>query len=133
MLESVRLGKKAKSQLITLKRKTGVANWNILCRWAFAVSIAENTKPRPTKDSFDDGIEMTWRTFAGEHAALYEGLLCLKCKESDIEITSSNLTKQLRYHLSRGIGYLAGAQAIRAIPDLVALAAPVSHRSEPRS
>lgn len=133
MLESVRLGKKAKSQLITLKRKTGVANWNILCRWAFAVSIAENTRPRPTKDSFDDGIEMTWRTFAGEHAALYEGLLRLKCKESDIEITSSNLTKQLRYHLSRGIGYLAGAQAIRAIPDLVALAAPVSHRSEPRS
>ena len=131
MLESIRLGKKAKSQLITLKRKTGVANWNILCRWAFAVSIAENTRPRPTNDSFDDGVEMTWRTFAGDYAAIYEGLLCLKCKESDIAITSSNLNKQLRDHLSRGIRYLAAAKRVQGIPDLVSFASQPASAGEP--
>jgi DNA sulfur modification protein DndE len=33
MIENVRISEKAKNQLITLKRRTGIQNWNTLCRW----------------------------------------------------------------------------------------------------
>ncbi|WP_435947067.1 DndE family protein [Dryocola sp. BD586] len=32
-IDNVRLSEKAKQQLITLKRRTGIENWNVLCRW----------------------------------------------------------------------------------------------------
>lgn len=129
MLDSVRLGKKAKTQLATLKRKTGIENWNILCRWAFAISIVEPTRARPINDPMDDGIEMAWRTFAGEYSSVYEGLLYLNCLDAGIEPTPSNLAQQIRCHISRGIGYLAAAKEIRTIPDLVKLASSQGHSS----
>ncbi|WP_077953634.1 DndE family protein [Salmonella enterica] len=44
-IEHVRLSEKAKQQLITLKRRTGIDNWNVLCRWAFCLSLAEKAVP----------------------------------------------------------------------------------------
>ena len=37
----------AKEQLIRLKTRTGIPQWNILCRWAFCLSLAEPTPPTP--------------------------------------------------------------------------------------
>ena len=41
MIETVRISEKGKTQLITLKRRTGIQNWNVLCRWAFCISLKE--------------------------------------------------------------------------------------------
>jgi DNA sulfur modification protein DndE len=35
IIKQVRLSQQAKDQLARLKGKTGIKNWNILCRWAF--------------------------------------------------------------------------------------------------
>ena len=121
MLETIRLGKRAKNQLVSLKRKTGIANWNILCRWAFALSIVDSTCPRRITESLEDGIEMTWRTFGGEFSDVYEALLKIRCLNDHIDLSSSELSHQLRYHISRGIGYLAAGKRITNIGDLAAL------------
>ena len=41
MIETVRTSEKGKTQLITLKRRTGIQNWNVLCRWAFCISLKD--------------------------------------------------------------------------------------------
>lgn len=122
-IETVRLNGRARNQLITLKRKTGIENWNILCRWAFCVSLAENHSPREGTVGGETGIEMTWRTFGGEYADLYLGLLKQRCIDEELETDEETLTDQLKLHLHRGIGYLASKKQLTSIEDLVA-----SHR-----
>jgi len=121
MLETVRLGKRAKNQLVSLKKRTGITNWNILCRWAFTLSIVESSRPRRITESLEEGIEMTWRTFGGEFADVYEALLKIRCRNDDIDLTSSELSQHLRFHICRGIGYLAAGKRITNIGDLAAL------------
>ena len=52
-LEHIRLSQTARDQLITLKRRTGIAHWNVLCRWAFCRSLAEPAPPPSIKDSME--------------------------------------------------------------------------------
>ena len=46
-LEQIRLSQAAKEQLLRLKRRTGIKNWNVLCRWGLCRSLAEPTPPSP--------------------------------------------------------------------------------------
>ena len=123
MIESVRLGARAKNQLVTLKRKTGIPTWNVLCRWAFVMSLREPSMPRQVSESLEDGVEMAWRTFGGDHAEIYEGLLKQRCAADDMEISSDHLSQQLRRHIYRGIGYLAASNKVADIAELAAIAA----------
>jgi DNA sulfur modification protein DndE len=123
MIESLRLGNRAKNQLISLKRRTGIANWNVLCRWAFVLSIREPSRPRQVSDPLEGGVEMTWRTFGGDYADIYEALLKARCLVDEHELTPSELSRQLRQHIYRGIGYLAASNRITNVADLSALAA----------
>lgn len=44
-VEHVRVSQQAKDHLVRLKRITGIKNWNVLCRWALCVSLAEESTP----------------------------------------------------------------------------------------
>lgn len=123
MIDSIRLGKRAKNQLISLKRKTGIPNWNILCRWAFVLSIREPSRPRQVSDPLDGGVEMTWRTFGGDHADIYEAILKSRCLNDEHEITPTELSRLLRQHIYRGIGYLASSSRIANVAELAEIAA----------
>ena len=65
-IEHIRLSQTGRDQLITLKRRTGIAHWNVLCRWAFCRSLAEPAPPPAAKLVLDSNVEMTWRVFAGD-------------------------------------------------------------------
>lgn len=123
-MESFRLSKKEKDQLITLKRRTGIDQWNILCRWAFCVSIAEESSPRDDKISSDSNLEMTWKTFGGENDQVYLELLKQRCSQDGFYITESNLQKVFRLHVNRGINYLIGTPSLTSISGLIEIAAP---------
>src|SRR5205809_5828830 len=84
MVETVRVSKAAREQLITLKRRTGIENWNVLCRWALCVSLAEPMCPRDTGAVTDGAIEMTWRTFAGENDLVYAALIRQRCRHDGL-------------------------------------------------
>lgn len=121
MIDTIRLGKRARNQLIGLKRRTGIENWNILCRWAFTLSIAEKSRPRNSNQPLDGGIEMTWHTFAGEYNEIYEALLRQRCIDDGLATNLEELQKTLRHHLHRGIGYLAARNRIKNIVDMTGL------------
>lgn len=106
MIETVRVSEKAKIQLITLKRRMGIENWNVLCRWAFCTSIREK-KLLPNENIItDSSIEMTWKTFAGGDDDLYLALLFQRAKQDGINLDKQSINQYFKLHLHRGISYL---------------------------
>lgn len=118
-VETIRLSQQAKEHLVKLKRHTGIANWNVLCRWAFCTSLAESSVPAPAKYPADSSVEMTWRVFAGSYHEIYWALLKARCKQDGLSLDDETLATQFRIHLHRGIAYLAANRRIRSIADLV--------------
>jgi DNA sulfur modification protein DndE len=80
-IEHIRLSQQAKDQLLRLKRKTGIQHWNVLCRWAFCISLAEPGVPPPAKIPADSSVEMTWKVFGGVYSDIYLALLKQRCQQ----------------------------------------------------
>ena len=123
MIEIVRISEKAKFQLITLKRRTGIQNWNILCRWALCASLAEKSEPPHEDIPSDSSIEMTWKTFTGGEEELYLALVQLRASNAEISLDKESTIKYFRLHLHRGISYLVSNPKMNKIEDLIRLAA----------
>lgn len=122
-IKQIRLSSQAKEQLIRLKTRTGIGQWNVLCRWAFCLSLAEPTPPTPIEIPADSNVEMSWPVFGGEYHEPYLALLKERCVRDGHDTEPETLNRQFRLHLHRGIGYLATPNKVRGIGDLVALAA----------
>lgn len=116
-IEHVRLSEKAKQQLITLKRRTGIDNWNVLCRWAFCMSLAEKSIPPYEDIATDSSVEMTWKTFAGENADIYLALLKFRVNNDFGKISQHDLNLQFKLHIHRGISYLLNK--VQRIEDFI--------------
>src|SRR5438045_3399983 len=122
-LKQIRLSAQAREQLIRLKTKTGIQQWNILCRWAFCLSLRQPSPPTPLDIPADSNLEMSWQVFGGDAQELYLALLKERCIQDGFSNPSDEvLSRQFRLHLHRGIGYLAAPHAIRSLGDLVRLA-----------
>ena len=123
MIDTVRVSEKAKVQLITLKRRTGIQNWNILCRWALCASLAEKSEPPNEEIPTDSSIEMTWKTFTGGEEELYLALIQLRAIQSRLTLERESINRYFRLHLHRGISYLVSNPKMNKIEDLIRLAA----------
>lgn len=121
IVRQIKLSSQAKEKLSRLKGKTGIKNWNILCRWAFCYSLSENTIPTDIPINADSNVEMSWYTFSGEYSDIYEALIMEWCIENRVEITEENLVKYFKLHLERGISYLNGTNFVKNIDDLLNL------------
>lgn len=122
IIKQVHLSQQAKDQLSRLKAKTGIRNWNILCRWALAYSLAENTVPTDVPLAMDSNLEMSWYTFGGEYYELYEALIKAWCIRKGLPNDDETVVKYFRLNLERGIAHLCGTGFIKSIDDLLALA-----------
>ena len=106
MIETIRLSDRARSQLLTMKRRTGIQNWNVLCRWAFCLSLAEKSAPPHENIPSDSPVEMSWKTFAGRHEDVYWALLVARAQQDGVDLNDESLNAHFRLHLHRGISYL---------------------------
>jgi DNA sulfur modification protein DndE len=121
-LKQIRLSAQAKDQLIRLKTKTGIGQWNILCRWAFCLSLRQPTPPTPLDVPADSNVEMTWQVFGGDAQELYLALLTERCARDGLGTAADVLARQFRLHLHRGISYLATPHLVRSAADLIRIA-----------
>jgi DNA sulfur modification protein DndE len=121
-IKQVRLSTQAREQLIRLKSRTGIPHWNVLCRWAFCLSLRQESPPAPLEISADSNVEMTWQVFGGDAHEIYLALLKECCERDGLGTSDDVLARQFRLHLHRGIAYLAAPQTIRSIGDLIGLA-----------
>lgn len=123
-LDSVRLSVRTRNQLSTLKRRTGIQNWNVLCRWAFCLSLAEPTTPRPPEKG-EVGVELAWHTFGGADSEIYLALAKQRCQTEGQELERANLNRLVRSHIERGVGYLvARANNVSALIQLCDTSGP---------
>jgi DNA sulfur modification protein DndE len=122
VIETVRVSEKAKTQLITLKRRTGIQNWNILCRWALCASFSEKSEPPVEEIPTDSSVEMTWKTFTGGEEELYLALIQLRAAKAGLPLEKETVNRYFRLHLHRGISYLVGNPKLNKIEDLIRLA-----------
>ena len=119
IVKQIRLSQQAKDNLSRLKGKTGIQNWNILCRWALCYSLSEKTIPTDLELPSDSNLEMSWYTFAGEYSELYDALLKEWCIEMGLPTDENSVSKYFRLNLERGIAHLCGTGFIKSIDDLL--------------
>ncbi|MCR5769676.1 MAG: DNA sulfur modification protein DndE [Butyrivibrio sp.] len=122
IVKQIKLSSQAKDRLGRLKGKTGIKNWNILCRWALCYSLREGTIPTDVAINSDSNVEMSWFTFAGEYSDIYDALMIAWCQEMKLPTDDATLAKYFKLHLERGIAYLSGTNFIKELDDLILLA-----------
>ena len=116
-VETIRLSQTARDQLVQMKRYCGIGQWNILCRWAYCLSLAEPSPPRKQPVPSDSSVEMAWRTFGGVDDEVYRELANVRHEgEPDLDL---EVADHFRLHLHRGIGYLTGDRDRRSIEAMV--------------
>ena len=118
-IETVYLSQKSKDQLLKVRRATGIQNWNILCRWAFCLSLKDGVTPPAEEYSGEHAIEMTWKVFGGQDHDIYLALLKERCKKDRLALDKETLTQQLRAHLYRGVGHLSEKNYINSTGELI--------------
>ena len=121
ILKQIKLSKQDKDKLSRLKGKTGIQNWNVLCRWALCFSLREPSVPLDNEQPADSNLEMSWLTFGGENYKIYEALIKARCIRDNLPTDNATLAKYFKLHLSRGISYLSGTNMIRSLDNLLLL------------
>jgi DNA sulfur modification protein DndE len=122
LIEIVRLGPLTKNRLMTLKRRTGIDNWNVLCRWAFCLSLQETDLVGERHDEPGVSIEMTWKTFAGDVSDIYEAMLIDRALTEGVPCDGTPASTLLRRHISRGVSRLVGKPDLDGIAGLLHVA-----------
>lgn len=121
IVKQIRLSQQSKEKLSRLKGKTGIKNWNILCRWALCYSLAEETIPTDIPIAADSNLEMSWYTFTGEYNEVYESIIKAWCLRMGLPTDEATLAKYFKLNLERGIMHLCGTGFIKSLDDLLAL------------
>lgn len=102
-IDTIKLSEKQKQQLMRLKTKTGIENWNVLCRWALCMSLAEDITPPVEDIPSDSNVEMSWKVFAGEYADVYLAVLRETFQKQRGLLESLHFSEFVKLHLNRGI------------------------------
>ena len=106
-IDRVRITAAGKQQLSTLKRRTGIEHYNVICRHALCLSLA-NESPTPMENmQFGGGLEIDWRTFAGEADSTLLNILISRTIKENINVDPTSVKQILTLHLHRGLSYLA--------------------------
>ena len=106
MINTVTLNQASKNKMAIIKRYTGIENWNIICRWAFCISMADKTVPPQIDRKGEVAVEMSWKVFFWRIKRNFYGNAKKRCIDDGIELSDKNLNQQLWLHLDRGIGHI---------------------------
>jgi DNA sulfur modification protein DndE len=130
IVERIRLTAAAKNQLVSLKRKTNIEHYNVLCRHAFCLSIANPSIPPNEEFNFSGGIDIDWRVFTGGHDSLYLNVLLLRMHKDGHPIDDATVRQMLAQHVHRGLSYMSSRTDEDLLMALAAELRPLSSLSQ---
>lgn len=110
MIDRVRLSASARQQLITLKRRTGLQHYNVICRHALCESLANSTVAPIETLQFADGLEIDWSVFCGGESETYTNMLTVRALADGIEMSEGSIRQLLTTHVHRGLSFLSSNQ-----------------------
>ena len=120
MIDRIRLTSAARSQLISLKRFSGIEHYNVLCRHALCLSLAQPTVPPKEDYNFSKGLDMDMRTLTGGNENLYLNLVRFRAKKDGIALDEQSIRDYLTRHLHRGLSYLSNMKD-KNYPEFIAI------------
>ena len=106
-IDRVRISAAGKQQLSTLKRRTGIEHYNVICRHALCASLANVSVPPEEEANYSGGIEIDWKVFAGESDVVLRNILVTRTLADYRELNTVLIRQCLSLHLHRGLSYLA--------------------------
>ena len=56
-IDQLRNSTNLKNLLTRIKTNTGIANWNVICRWALCLSLKQTSLPREVDEKLD-GVKL---------------------------------------------------------------------------
>ena len=118
-IDLLRTSASVRNSLTRIKTITGIPNWNIICRWAFCLSLKQTSLPREVDEKLD-GIEIDYDTLVGKNKSIYTQLLINNLASHKGEIEKKNLTKYLYAHVNRGVNIIY-TNKIKDISGLMSL------------
>jgi len=118
-IDLLRTSASVRNSLTRIKTITGIPNWNIICRWAFCLSLKQTSLPREVDEKLD-GIEIDYDTLVGKNKSIYTQLLINNLISHKVEIDKKNLTKYLYAHVNRGVNIIY-TNKIKDISGLMSL------------
>jgi DNA sulfur modification protein DndE len=124
-LERIRVSQRSRDTLVTLKRRTGIEHWNVLCRWAFLDSLANPNRPVAAKNLSESNLEMHWDVFAGDLADYLLAALAMRASKDGVKPNKIEMAEYFRSHLERGIMQL---QSAADLSELCKRALQTGHR-----
>jgi DNA sulfur modification protein DndE len=104
-IDLLRTSANVRNSLTRIKTITGIPNWNIICRWAFCLSLKQTSLPREVDEKLD-GIEIDYDILVGKNKSIYTQLLINNLISHKVEIDRKNLTKYLYAHVNRGVNII---------------------------
>jgi len=107
LIDRVKISVAGKQQLSTLKRRTGIEHYNVICRHALCLSLANESPPPQETMQFSGGLEIDWRTFSGDADTTLVNILIARAIKEGHGVESSTVKQLLTLHLHRGLSYLA--------------------------
>lgn len=106
MIDRVRISSQGRQHLIVIKRKTGIEQYNVICRYALILSLLEKSIPPKEDLVWANGLEIDWRVFCSGETDLYYDLLALRAIRDHVVISDEMIKDLLEIHLQRGLAYL---------------------------
>ena len=119
-IDILRTSSNVKSSLTRIKTITGISNWNIICRWAFCLSLKQTSLPREVEEKLD-GVEIDYDTLVGKNKSIYTQLLINNLVAHNVDVDKKNLTKYLYAHVNRGVNIIY-TNKLKDISGLMAFA-----------
>ncbi len=114
--DAVRITARGREILIKLKRYSGIAQWNTLCRAAYCYSLAIATEPTQSPEKGDVALEIEWPTFAGPIKNELAALTVARANAA--AVGEQDVARYVRSHVERG---LSAIQNVRSVTELAAM------------
>ena len=111
MIESIRFTESEKEMLSRVKRKTGIASWNVLCRWAYLIGLSQEKASSIASEGKRDAIEIRWDTFVGRNSTIYTAITRLQYAKELNNIEGISVFDFVHKKLSTGIRVLSRSSA----------------------
>jgi len=120
-VETIHLVESDRDVLLRLKKSTGIRNWNILCRWAFCMSLADTSPTSVDPRGSTSGVEMTWKVFGGSHADAYWAILLQRLRNDGLPTDIETIERYFYRHLHRGIGLFANVSTKTSLQQILTI------------
>ena len=120
IVETVRISDAGRQKLIRIKTRTGIQQWNVLGRWALALSLAEPSPPPHEDRCISSAIEISWKVFAGSLSEPLTAAVRMRFHSDEPYLSGISIQDHFHLHLHRGISYLStpGQQSVSDLLNL---------------